>query len=171
MTIGARIRKARRMLDLTQAEFASRIKSTQNTVTRYETGDRTPSASVITLICREFDVNEEWLRTGEGEMFVPAPTSELDALADRYPNMTHETYVFVEKLVKLPKASQDTIMGFLREVVNGFGDAAPGALAKAPQEMTREEIHAELDRQLDEEKKQADDQSASGRGNSEKATG
>ena len=80
MTIGERIRKARRTLDLTQAEFASRIKSTQNTVTRYETGDRTPSASVITLICREFDVNEKWLRTGEGEMFIPAPTSELDAL-------------------------------------------------------------------------------------------
>ena len=104
-------------------------------------------------------------------MFVPAPTSELDALASRYPNMTHETYVLVEKLVNLPKASQDIITGFMREVVNGFGDVAPGTPAKAPQEMTREEIHMELDRQLDEEKKRADGQSVSGPGNSERATG
>lgn len=171
MTIGERIRKARRTLDLTQAEFASRIKSTQNTVTRYETGERSPSASVITLICREFDVNETWLRTGEGEMFIPAPTSELDALASRYPNMTHETYVLVEKLVNLPKASQDIITGFLREVVEGFGDVAPGTPAKYPQEMTDAELHRELDRQLAEEKKQAESGLVSGLGSSEKATG
>ena len=84
---------------------------------------------------------------------------------------THETYVLVEKLVNLPKASQDIIMGFMREVVEGFGDVAPGTPAKYPQEMTREEIHMELDRQLDEEKKQAGGQSASGLGSSEKATG
>ena len=62
-------------------------------------------------------------------------------------------------------------MGFMREVVEGFGDVAPGIPAKVPQEMTREEIHMELDRQLDEEKNQADGQSASGLGGSEKATG
>lgn len=152
MVIGDRIRAARRALDLTQAEFAARIKSTQNTVTRYETGDRSPSSSVITLICREFNVSEEWLKTGKGEMFVPAPTSELDALAARYPNMTHETYVFVEKLVNLPKASQDIITGFLREVVEGFGDVVAGTLAKTPQDMSQEELHAELDRQLAVEK-------------------
>lgn len=171
MSIGERIRKARRALDLTQASFASRIGSTQNTVTRYETGDRAPSASVITLICREFGISEAWLRTGEGEMFVPAPTSELDALASRYPTMTHETYVLVEKLVNLPKASQDIITGFLREVVEGFGDVAPGSPAKPPQEMTDAELHAELDRQLAEEKEREDGLSVYGPGNSEKVIG
>ena len=85
--------------------------------------------------------------------------------------MTHETYVLVEKLVNLPKASQDIITGFMREVVEGFGDVAPGTPAKAPQEMTDAELHRELDRQLAEEKKQVDGQSASGLGSSEKATG
>lgn len=104
-------------------------------------------------------------------MFVPAPTSELDALAARYPNMTHETYILIEKLVNLPKASQDIITGFLREVVEGFGDVVPGSPAKPPQEMTDAELHAELDRQLAEEKKQMESGSISGLGNSEKATG
>lgn len=170
MEIGGRIRKLRKTLDLTQREFGERINLKSNSVALIE-GGRNTSDQTIFAICREFNVSEEWLRTGEGEMFVPAPTSELDALAARYPSMTHETYVLVEKLVNLPKSSQDIITGFLREVVNGFGDVVPGTPAKAPQEMTREEIHMELDRQLDEEKKQADGQSASGRGNSERATG
>ena len=64
-----RIRKLRRALDLTQQEFADRIGSKRNTIAKYETEANTPSAAVISLICREFNVNETWLRTGEGEMF------------------------------------------------------------------------------------------------------
>lgn len=65
----ARIRKLRRTLDLTQAEFASRIGTTQNAMASYETGRRNPSSSVINNICKEFHVREDWLRTGCGEMF------------------------------------------------------------------------------------------------------
>jgi len=149
--LNERIKKLRRALDLTQSEFAERIGSVQNTITGYETGRRSPSSQVISLICKEFGVNEAWLRYGTGEMFAPAATDELEALARRYPNVTHETYVFIEKLVSLSEADQNTIMGFLREVVQGFGDVAPGipAISEGP---TREELHAELDRQLDMEK-------------------
>ena len=64
-----RIRKIRRDLDLTQQEFADRIGIKRNTIANYETGRNEPIDSVVSLICREFGVNEEWLRTGEGEMF------------------------------------------------------------------------------------------------------
>lgn len=64
-----RIKKLRKALDLTQAEFASRIGTTQNSVANYETGHRNPSSSVINNICKEFHVNETWLRTGSGDMF------------------------------------------------------------------------------------------------------
>lgn len=64
-----RLKQLRKALDLTQKQFAERIGSVQNTITGYETGRRVPSNQVITLICREFDVNEEWLVTGNGEMF------------------------------------------------------------------------------------------------------
>lgn len=74
-----RIRKLRRSLDLTQQEFADKIGMKRNTVANYETGRNDPSASVISLICREFHVNENWLRTGEGgeeNMFIkPSPTN------------------------------------------------------------------------------------------------
>ncbi len=67
-----RLKKLRKALDLTQQEFADRIGSKRNTVAKYETEVNTPSAAVVSLICREFNVNEEWLRTGEGDMFLPA---------------------------------------------------------------------------------------------------
>lgn len=66
-----RIKKIRKELDLTQQEFADKIGIKRNSVAKYETGENVPSAASISLICREFDVNEEWLRTGIGEMFIP----------------------------------------------------------------------------------------------------
>ena len=71
-----RIKKLRKALDLTQQEFASRIGSVQNTITGYETGRRVPSNQVITLICKTFNVNETWLRNGEGEMFLRVESDE-----------------------------------------------------------------------------------------------
>lgn len=70
MEMKDRIKKIRKELDLTQQEFAEKIGTTANVLTNYETGRRNPSASVINNICKTFNVNEEWLRTGEGEMFV-----------------------------------------------------------------------------------------------------
>lgn len=64
-----RIKKVRKALNLTQQEFADRLCIKRNTVATYETGKSNPSDAAVVLICREFNVNEEWLRNGTGEMF------------------------------------------------------------------------------------------------------
>lgn len=66
-----RIKQVRKSKNLTQTAFGEIIGVKGNTVTNYETGLRTPTDAVIKSICREFDVNEEWIRTGNGEMFTP----------------------------------------------------------------------------------------------------
>ena len=71
-----RLKKLRKALDLTQQEFADRIGSKRNTIAKYETDTNVPSSAVISLICREFSVNEDWLRTGQGEMFVEQTRDE-----------------------------------------------------------------------------------------------
>lgn len=71
-----RIRKLRKYLDLTQQEFADKIGMKRNTIANYETGRNDPSSSVVSLLCREFNVNEDWLRTGEGEMFIKVPEDD-----------------------------------------------------------------------------------------------
>ena len=68
-TFGDRIKEVRKSLNLTQQKFADRIGTKQNTVAQYEIGRNVPIDPVITAICREFNVNEIWLRTGEGEPF------------------------------------------------------------------------------------------------------
>ncbi len=64
-----RLRQLRKALDITQQEFADRIGIKRNSYANYETGRNTPIDAIILSICREFNVNETWLRTGEGEMF------------------------------------------------------------------------------------------------------
>lgn len=71
-----RIREVRKALHLTQKEFGDKIGIAGNTVTNYENGLRSPSNSIVVAICREFDVNEDWLRTGEGDMFIEMPEDE-----------------------------------------------------------------------------------------------
>lgn len=65
-----RISQVRKSAGLTQEKFASRIGLTRNFVWMIEKGERIPSDRTIADICREFNVSEVWLRTGEGEMFV-----------------------------------------------------------------------------------------------------
>lgn len=65
-----RIAEVRRSTGLNQQDFAARIGLTKNFVSLLETGNRIPSDRTISDICREFNVNETWLRTGEGEPFI-----------------------------------------------------------------------------------------------------
>lgn len=63
-----RIKKIRKKNKLTQVEFGEKIGVKGNTITNYENGLRNPTDAVIRSICREFCINEEWLRNGIGEM-------------------------------------------------------------------------------------------------------
>ena len=71
-----RLKEVRKALGLTQQEFADTIGSKRNTIAKYETETNVPSTAVISLICSKFNVNEEWLRTGKGEMFMELSKSE-----------------------------------------------------------------------------------------------
>lgn len=64
-----RIKLVRKTKGLTQQDFADKLGLKRNTVGGYEIGTVTPSDRTISDICREFGVNEVWLRTGEGEPF------------------------------------------------------------------------------------------------------
>lgn len=71
-----RIKKIRKELDLTQQKLSDRLGIQRNTIAMYEMGRTLPSDAIIRSICREFNVNEEWLRTGQGEMFIKRTRDE-----------------------------------------------------------------------------------------------
>ena len=64
-----RMKQLRKELGLTQQQFADRIGTSRANIVKYEVSDNIPSSAIISLICREFNVNEEWLREGSGDMF------------------------------------------------------------------------------------------------------
>lgn len=149
-----RIKKLRRALDLTQQEFADRIGSVQNTITGYETGRRTPSSQVISLICKTFNVNENWLRYGSGEMFSPAATTALDSLAVEQ-NLTHGEYILIEKFLRLNPTVRRGIIDYLLEVAAAINsDDVPSDIPAIGS--TAQNLHAELDTQLNQEKEATD---------------
>ena len=74
--MNTRIKQLRKALGLTQQAFADRMGLKQNTVACYESGVVTPSDRTILDMVAKFNANEAWLRTGEGEMFLPKSSSE-----------------------------------------------------------------------------------------------
>lgn len=69
MELFERIKCLRNELELKQDDFGKKLNLTKFAISNYENGRTGVPDRVISDICREFDVNETWLRTGEGEMF------------------------------------------------------------------------------------------------------
>lgn len=111
-----RIRKLRRALDLTQQEFADKIGMKRNTIANYETGRNDPSASVISLICREFNANEDWLRTGEGEMFVQRTRNQV--ITDFLGKMIIEDATFKKQFIETLAELDDMDWAVLEKLAN-----------------------------------------------------
>lgn len=84
-----RIVQLRKSREWTQDEFAEKMKISKNYVSLIENGKKVPSDRLILGICREFKVNEDWLRTGEGE-----PTIKL--------TRNQETAKFLNDVMDLP---------------------------------------------------------------------
>lgn len=61
-----RIRKIRDRFGMTQQQFADKLGIKRGAIANYEIGRNEPIDAVISLICKEFNINEVWLRTGEG---------------------------------------------------------------------------------------------------------
>lgn len=118
-----RIRKLRRELDLTQEKFAERIGIKRNTIATYESGRNEPVDSVVALICREFHVNEEWLRNGTGEMFAQDSEDELQALTEKY-SLSPADRVLIEKYVSLKADTRNAILEFMKDVVASIQESA-----------------------------------------------
>lgn len=126
MTLGERIKKVRKNLDLTQQKFADQIGTTQNNIASYEIGRREPSAAAVNNICKTFNVSEAWLRTGEGEMFLPSPNGVLDELAQKY-GLSTRGKVIVEKFLDLNPDVQEAVAVYIEKVAAAFSDAGTSA--------------------------------------------
>lgn len=132
--LGERIKKVRKALDLTQESFASRLGMKRNSIAQVETG-RNTSDQTIFSICREFNVNEQWLRTGEGEMF-NQPQSRKDEIQHMVEKMMEGRkaefkYRLISVLNRLDEGQWEVLEDYLYQILDGRETELP-AKAEAP---------------------------------------
>ena len=85
MTIGERIRYFRKEIqELTQEEFSKRINIGRANVASIEKNRIAVTDRVISDICNAFSLSEQWLRTGEGEMYEETETTLFNSFAKQY---------------------------------------------------------------------------------------
>lgn len=183
MEMHDRIRDLRKnYLHMSQAAFGSKLGVNRDVINNIENNRLAKpeqKLSLIKLMCREFSVNEEWLLHGSMPMFVTPETFSLDQylkergctalemeIVKAYFELDMDTR---QKVFEVFEHFQSKITAAKEQL--SAADAGQQQEAKAPQEMTVAELHAELDRQIAEEKKRAEGLSVSGPGSSEKATG
>lgn len=71
-----RVKLLRKTLDLTMEKFGEKIGVKKSAISLIESGKNSLTEQMIKAICREFDVDEEWLRNGTGSMFIERTRDE-----------------------------------------------------------------------------------------------
>ncbi len=120
MSVGSRIKELRNSLDLTQQKFADRLGIQRGAIANYELERNVPIDAVISLICREFNVREAWLRDGTGEMLEQLTEDEdrsrfFGGLSKE--SASPEVLAFIDAL---RKSSDSTIRAALEFVCNVY---------------------------------------------------
>lgn len=119
MKEGKRIKELRNALNLNQTNFGEQLGLKQTTIAGYENNHRELTDRTISDICRVFNVNEEWLRTGDGPMFRPKKglDNELaEHIADLIKTDDELTKAFILELLKLSPEEMEVIKKILLNV-------------------------------------------------------
>lgn len=118
-----RIKMIREYYKLTQDEFGKRIGSARNTIANYESGNRSPSNSVILSICREFNVSEKWLRDGSGEMLLEPKENSIVAKATMLLGEKDPLFeAFIDTYSKLTPRNRELLMQFISDFSAAFNE-------------------------------------------------
>ena len=121
MTCGERVKELRKTLNLTLEEFGSKVGVTKQTISRIENGVNNLTDQMLISICREYNVSEEWLRDGTGEMFIPLTRNQV--ITD-----------FAGDIIK----EEDTFKKRLIEALAKLNENEWAVLEKLAQELTKE---------------------------------
>lgn len=131
-----RIREVREHFGLSMEKFGSRIGIGKASISLLESGKNNPSIQTIALICREFGVNEQWLRTGEGEMFEQTRASVLDRLSTEY-DLSREQRSVIEAFLDLDPQERDVILKYVHNVFDRSAESAAQSTAVPDKEAQR----------------------------------
>lgn len=123
-TIGGRIRLLRKdALSLTMEKFGERIGITTASLSNIENGKTNPSDQTIRSICREFRVREEWLRSGEGSMYMQLTPDQERAVflaSVTAGESSPEVNAFIDALKATPNDDLKTVITFIGRTYEAY---------------------------------------------------
>lgn len=106
-TVNRRIKEVREALHLTQTQFSRVISLSSGYLAGVEVEKRKANDRLIKLICSSFNVNEEWLRTGKGNMFSKNPDEQFTKLVSLYKELEPRYQEYIIKQIGLLLDMQD----------------------------------------------------------------
>lgn len=153
MSVNERIRQIRKALSLTMEDFGSRLGVTKVSISMIESGKRNVTDQMFLAICREFNVSPDWLRDGIGEPFKEVTRNKrIEGFVEDI--LTNEPEGRKARLVDALASLDEEGWDKLYEIALRF-------VAEQNEKNERDQLHEELDRQLDEEKGAEEGSSAS----------
>lgn len=108
MTQGERVKEIRTVLSLTLEKFGEKLGVGKTAISKIEKNERSLTDQMAKSICREYNVNYDWLMDEDGEMFSDLPQTVLDELCLQYELDDLDRFI-VELYVGLPKDVRDGI--------------------------------------------------------------
>lgn len=116
MTQGERVLEIRKVLGLTMDKFGEKLGVQKSAISKIEKDKVNLSDQMVKLICREYNVNYDWLMDGEGDMFSDLPQTVLDELCSQYELDDLDRFI-VELYVGLPKDVRDGIKARAKDLI------------------------------------------------------
>ena len=115
-----RIKELRSKLGLSQAAFAEKIGIKQTSYSDIETGRRELTERNLNLICKEFNVDENWLRNGEGSMFTLELDEDTMLVESLLNDVDNPVYELIKKFMKLYNSFGPTERAVLEKLALGL---------------------------------------------------
>ena len=152
MTIGKRIKLIRNENKMTLEKFGAYLKISPQSVSKLERGVSNPSDQTVFLLCQKFHINEEWLRTGEGE---PRQATYQDALWDivQARGLDHADYALIAGIMEMPAETRKAIISAILDIADRIKRGVPlSAVPTTDQKQeTDEDRHERHKREADAE--------------------
>lgn len=120
MTQGERINQVRKSLGLTLEKFGDKLGVTKTAISRIEKGERGCTEQMVKSICREFNVSENWLRDGIGDVFVIPEDEIATLLSDVLEEPDDEFYTMMLHFIKAYQTLRPESKVVLRELAHTF---------------------------------------------------
>lgn len=114
MTQGERVREIRKELGLTLEKFGEKLGVKKNAISQLENGRNALTDQMVKAICREYNVNYDYLMNGEGEMFDDLPQTVLDELCAQY-DLDDLDRTLVEMYLEMPEQVRDYLKQEIRK--------------------------------------------------------